>query len=257
MWAYLGRIKAPPDESGSCREYKSVFFEFTENWEHEHPLRVLKNYKGHLQSDAYAGFKKACAQFEDITGLGCWSHARRRYFEAAKIGVKEAEYYLMLINILYRIEHRIEELKAKGFSDKYLLQLRKKRANRIMDRFFAKVKAATLLPKSALGKAFTYSRNQEQELRNYVNELRFSPDNNAAENILRGICLGKKNYMFLGSECAGKTAAIIYSLLCTCKANKINPYEYLNDILSRINSHPHSKLHELLPHNWDSMQKQN
>ena len=79
----------------------------------------------------------------------------------------------------------------------------------------------------------------------------------AAENILRGICLGKKNYMFLGNECAGKTAAIIYSLLCTCKANKINPYEYLNDILSRINSHPHSKLHELLPHNWDSMQKQN
>ena len=256
MWAYLGRIKGPPDETGNCKEYKSVFFEFTENWKEEHPLRVLKNYKGHLQSDAYAGFKKACVQFVDITGLGCWSHVRRRYFEAVKIGVKEAEYYLMLINILYRIEHRIEALKAKGFSDEYLLQLRKKRANRVMDRFFAKVKAATLLPKSALGKALTYSRNQEKELRNYVNELRFSPDNNIAENILRGICLGKRNYMFLGSECAGKTAAIIYSLLCTCKANDINPYEYLNDILPRINTHPHSRLHELLPHNWASKPRQ-
>lgn len=257
IWAYLARLKGPPDESGNCREYKSVFFEFTENWNEEHPLRVLKNYKGHLQSDAYVGFKKASAQYDDITGLGCWSHARRKYFHAAKIGVREAEKYLTLISILYRIEHRIEQLKAKGFSDEYLLQLRKKRANRIMDRFFAKVKAAPDLPASALGKALTYSKNQEMELRNYVNELRFSPDNNAAENILRGICLGKKNYMFLGSECAGKTAAIIYSLVCSCKANDINPYEYFNDILPRINSHPHSRLHELLPHNWDSIQKQN
>lgn len=252
MWAYLGRIKGPPDTDGNYREYKSVFFEFTENWNEEHPLRVLKNYKGHLQSDAYVGFKKASAQYDDITGLGCWSHARRKYFHAAKIGVKDAEDYLTLINILYRIEHRIEQFRAKGFSDEYLLQLRKKRANRVMNRFFAKVKAATNLPKSALGKALTYSRNQEPELRNYVNELRFSPDNNAAENILRSICLGKKNYMFLGNKCAGKTAAIIYSLVCSCKANDINPYEYFNNILPKINTHPHSKLYELLPHNWAS-----
>ena len=264
MWAYLCRINSPPDKAGKSKEYKLVFFEFTENWNEEHPLRVLKNFKGHLQSDAYAGFKKACDQRDEITGekldniigLGCWSHVRRKFFEAAEIGVKEAEYFVLLINIIYRIEHRIDALKEQDAPEEYLMYLRKKRANRVMKRFFEKVKAATLLPKTPLGKALTYTRNQEQELRRYVNDLRFRPDNNAAENILRGPVLGKKNYMFLGSESGGKTAAILYTLIFSCKANGINPYEYLKDVLARINSHPYSKLHELLPHNWECLRQQ-
>ncbi|MDD5599762.1 MAG: IS66 family transposase [Victivallaceae bacterium] len=256
MWAYLCRINAPPDGTGKSREYKSVFFEFTEDWDDKHPLRVLKDFKGHLQSDAYIGFKKAGEQFEHVIGLGCWSHARRKYHEAAQIGVKEAKHFLLLINLLYRIEHRIAELKGKGLAEDYLLELRKKRANRVMDRFFAKVKTTTRFLKTPLGKALTYSINQEKELRRYVDDLRFSPDNNAVENILRGPVLGKNNFVTLGSECGGKTAAILYSLICTCKANGINPYEYLKDVLTRINSHPHSKLHELLPHNWERLRKQ-
>jgi transposase len=264
MWAYLCHINDPPDEGGKSRKNKLVFFEFTEDWKEEHPLRVLKDFKGNLQSDAYVGFKKVCdkkdeitgKKLDDIIGLGCWSHARRKYFLASEIGVKEAEYFVMLINILYRIEHRIADLEERGCSEEYLSYLRKKRANRVMDRFFEKVKTTTLLPQTPLGKALTYSRNQEQELRRYVEELRFRPDNNVVEQVLRTIGLGRKNYVFLGSECGGKTAAILYTLICSSKANGIDPYEYLKDILARINSHPHSKLHELLPHNWERLRKQ-
>jgi hypothetical protein len=257
MWAYICRINDPPDETGRSKENKLVFFEFTENWSEEHPLRVLKNFKGRLQSDAYIGFKKLPQVLKDIIHLGCFAHCRRKFFEAAKIGVKEAEYFVMLINILYRIEHRIADLMERGFSEEYLTELRKKRANRVMDRFFEKVKATTLLPKTPLGKALTYARNQEKALRGYVEDLRFRPDNNVVENILRGgPCLGRKNFVTLGSEAGGKTAAILYTLICTCKANGIDPYEYLKDVLARINSHPYSKLHELLPHNWERLRKQ-
>jgi hypothetical protein len=72
----------------------------------------------------------------------------------------------------------------------------------------------------------------------------------SCENILRPLCLGKKNYMFFGSECGGKTASILYTLIGSCRANRVNPYEYLKDILARINSHPNSQLETLLPHNW-------
>ena len=260
MWVYLCRIKSPVDEEMNSppekpKENKLMFFDFTQNWDDEHPLRVLKDFKGRLQTDAYPGFKKAF-KLKDIIGMACLAHCRRKFFMAAKIRVKEAEYFLMLINILYRIEHRIAALKEKGISENYLLTLRQKRANRVMNRFFARVKETTLLPKTPLGKALTYARNQEQELRRYVDELRFAPDNNVSENALRPLCIGRKNYMMMGSECGGKTAAILYSLIGSCRANGINSYEYLKDVLTRINTLPYSRLPELLPHNWEKLQKQ-
>jgi len=261
MWGYLCRIKSAigdgmnsPPENPS--EHKLMFFDFTQNWDNEHPLKVLKDFKGFLQSDAYPGFKKIPEKLKNIQGIGCWAHSRRKFFSASKIGIKEAEYFVLLINILYRIEHRIAALNGKGFSDDYRLTLRQKRANRVMNIFFRKVKETTLLPKTPLGKALTYARNQEQELRRYVDELRFKPDNNVIEAALRSPCLGKKNYMFLGSECGGKTAAILYSLIGSCRANDINPYEYLKDVLTRINTLPYSRLQELLPHNWEQLRLQ-
>lgn len=262
MWAYLCRIKKPPGKDmnnsspGSpVPENKLMFFDFSGDWSEEHPLRMLRNFKGHLQTDAYAGFKNISAKLKDITAIGCWAHARRKFFSAAQVGVEEAEYFVTLINILYRIEHRIADMREKGVDDEYLIALRKKRANRVMDRFFKKVKATMLLPKSPLGKALTYAMNQERELRQYVEELRFSPDNNIVENALRPLCLGKKNFVMFGSECGGKTAAILYTLIGSCKANGINPYEYLKDVLARINTHPYSKLYELLPHNWEQLRQ--
>ncbi len=132
---------------------------------------------------------------------------REDAFTKAQVDVRKAEEFLSLINLLYRIEPRIADLKARGMPEDCLCDLRKKkRANRARDRFFAKVRTATLLPKTPLGKALTYARNQEPEFRRYVDELRFSPDMSLKTCCIRSAW--EKNYQFLGSECDGKTAAI-------------------------------------------------
>jgi len=214
---------------------------------------LLKNFKGYLQTDNYSGYVKV-GNRQDIVPLGCWAHVRRRFVEASKIGVKEADGFITLINLLYRIEHRIAALpETMPATDK--LALRTKRASRILDRFFDKVNNTHVLPKSALGKAIIYARNQQRVLCNYLSDLRLKLDNNAAEQAIRPVTLGRKNFLFVGSERGGKTAAIFMSLIATCKANKINPYEYLKDVLGRINSHPHKRITELLPQNWNPPQK--
>ena len=136
--------------------------------------------------------------------------------------------------------------------DAVKLALHQKRANRVLDRLYQKIEKMNVLPKSLLGKAITYTRNRKAIIRNYLYELRFQSDTNGVERQIRPITMGRRNYLFVGSE---ETAAILLSLIATCKANKINPFEYLKDVLSRINSHPHKKLAELLPQNWQSLQK--
>lgn len=168
----------------------------------------------------------------------CWSHVRRRFFELVQIKIKEAEYFLRLINILYRIEHRVEKLKKQGCSESYIQELREKRANRVMKRFFEHAKA------------LDYALNNENALKVYPAQLRFSPDNNVSEANIRPLVLGKKNYMLLGSEGGGQTAATLYSFIGSCRACGVNPFEYLKDVLAKINSYPHSKLADMLPHNW-------
>jgi len=230
-----------------------IFFHFTEDWKNEKAIKLLESFSGNLQTDGYSGYKKV-GRRPDVILLGCWAHVRRKFVEAEKIGVKDAKYFVMLINLLYRIEHRIAELPdTVSDSDKHAL--RQKRAKRVLDRFFKKLNSTHALPKSTLGKAITYARNHKNILANYLTELRFKPDNNAAERAIRPVTLGRKNFLFVGSERGGETAAIFMSLIASCKANKINPYEYLKDVLSRINSHPHKRIAELLPHNWQANQK--
>jgi transposase len=230
-----------------------IFFHFTETWQNKNAIKLLGPFSGNLQTDGYSGYEKV-GRRPDVILLGCWAHVRRKFVEAEKIGVKNAEYFVMLINLLYRIEHRIAELPV-SIADADKLVLRQKRAKRVLDRFFKKLNSTHALPKSTLGKAITYARNHKNILANYLSELRFKPDNNYAEQAIRPVTLGRKNFLFVGSERGGETAAIFMSLIASCKANKINPYEYLKDVLSRINSHPHKRLAELLPHNWKPLQK--
>ena len=230
-----------------------IFFHFTENWKNENAIKLLKPFKGNLQSDGYSGYKKV-GKHPDVNLLGCLAHARRKYVEAAKIGNKKAESFVLLFNVLYRIEHDIAAM-PDTVSDQDKLALRQKRANRVFKRLFKKISRTHAMPKSPLGKAITYTKNHKDILQNYLSELRFKPDNNLAEQKIRPVTLSKKNFLFVGSERGGETAAIFMSLIATCKANKINPFEYLKDVLSRINSHPHKKLSELLPQNWKPLQK--
>lgn len=251
MWLYLCRVEKPPDEPLDSLLKKLMFFEFTRNWDHEHPINTLKDFQGYLQSDGFQAYIKIAAR-EGVTGMLCWAHVRRRFFELAKIKVKDAEYFLLLTNILYRIEHRMEKLKEQGRPEPYIQELREKRANRVMKRFFERAKTIRLkqVPKTPFANALDYALNNEEALKVYPSQLRFSPDNNVSEANIRPLVLGKKNYMLLGNEGGGKTAAVLYSLIASAKACHINPFEYLKDVLAKINSYPHSKLADLLPHNW-------
>lgn len=230
-----------------------VFFHFTESKEHKHAKKLLEPFKGFLQTDAYAGYLKV-GERDDITLLPCLAHIRRKFVDTLKAGNKKAEVFVTLINILYRIEHRIAAL-PDSISDVDKLVLRQKRANRVINRLYKKIDSTTSPPKSALGKAITYAQNRKSTIRNYLVELRFKPDNNGVEREIKPVTLGRKNYLFVGSERGGETAAIFMSFIATCKANKINPFEYLKDILSRINAHPHKKLAELLPANWQALRQ--
>lgn len=256
MWVYVANMgELPGNKDAPPENIKLMFFDFSGDWCEEHPLKILKHYKGFLQSDAYPGFKNA-GKLEGIVALGCWCHSRRKFLDALKAGVKDAKIFVTLINILYHIEHSIAKLKEKNVPETELLVLRKKRAGRVFRKFFKKVNSTPALPKSLLGKALTYARNQENALKRYIEELRFKPDNNVSENALRPLCVGRNNYLFMGSEGGGRTAAILYSFIGSCRALDINPYEYLKDVLSKINSYPHARLHELLPHNWKKLQAQ-
>ena len=230
-----------------------IFFHFTENWKNENAIKLLKSFSGYLQTDGYSGYAKV-GKRPDIILLGCWAHVRRKFVDAEKIGVKGAKHFVVLINLLYRIEHRIAEL-PNTVSDEDRLSLRQKRAKRVIDRFIKKINTTDALPKSVLGKAIIYAQNHKHILSNYLTDLRFKPDNNAVERAIRPVTLGRKNFLFVGSERGGETAAIFMSLIASCKANKINPYEYLKDVLRRINNHPHKRLAELLPQNWHTSQK--
>ncbi|MCF6176862.1 MAG: IS66 family transposase [Victivallaceae bacterium] len=202
-----------------------TFFHFTENWKNENAIKLLESFSGNLQTDGYSGYEKV-GRRPDVILLGCWAHVRRKFVDAEKIGVKDAGNFVMLINLLYRIEHRIAGL-PNTVSDADRLSLRQKRANRVIERFIKKINTTDALPKSALGKAITYAQNHKHILSNYLTDLRFKPDNNAVERAIRPVTLGRKNFLFVGSERGGETAAIFMSLIASCKANKINPYEYL------------------------------
>ena len=155
-----------------------MFFHFTENWQHKQAINLLDPFSNYLQTDAYAGYEKVGLR-NDITLLGCLAHAPRRFVEAAKLGNKQALSFVLLFNVLYRIEHEIAALPGP-VSDAAKLALRQRRANRTFKRLFRKLDTVHTLPKSTLGKAINYTRNQKHILPNYLSELRFRPDNNLA-----------------------------------------------------------------------------
>jgi len=246
MWGYKTGCGPP-----------QIFFDFTDDKKQERPAHILKGYKGHVQTDASSSFNELF-RLEGVFSIGCWAHARRKFVDAFNVGEKQAEEFVRLISCLYRIERRIKmlrEAEVRKLSDPVLFMLRRRRAMRIMDSFFKLVNSTPALPKSPMGKALTYARNQEADLRSYVNDLRFKPDNNSIENAIRPLVVGRNNYLFVGSRRGGKAAAIFYSLIGTCKANGINSYEYLKDVLSRINGHPASRVAELLPVAWQKSQE--
>jgi transposase len=229
---------------------------YSPNREGQWPQTFLKGYTGFLQGDAYAGYD-ALFTTGTVVEVGCWAHARRKFFEAQKTDPEGALYALGVIRQLYAVEREgtekgnTEELSRAEF-EALRLRLRQEKAVPLLKSFgdWLEKQAALALPKSPLGEAVGYARNQWAALQVYTTAGFLEIDNNAAERALRAVAIGRKNYLFFGSDVGGDTAAVLYTFTQTCQALGVEPWRYLRDVLERLASHPPERLAELLPDEW-------
>jgi transposase len=236
FWTYLGDHQHP----------YSVY-DFTASRSRAGPARFLEGYSGYLHADAYTGYD---AMFLDVASgvieVACWSHARRKFFEAVPGYPRQAHQVLEWIWQLSDIEDRARELSVDARR-----ALRLAESNPILDRievYLAEL-ATSVLPKSNLAKAVTYARNQWKALRRYTDDGRLTMDNNVSERTLRHQAVGRKNWLFLGSEAAGPRAAVLYTILAGAKRHRIEPWAYVRDLLLRLHADD-SRLEEMLPDRW-------
>lgn len=210
------------------------------------PKALLKSYRGALQSDGYKVYEDFDGR-PGITLYGCWAHARRYFFEARDYDAERAEYALEEIGKLYELER---ELRGSDPSPENRRRARQERAVPILRGLKARLEENRGLPKSPWGKAVRYALMRWEKLCRYTEDGRVEIDNNLVENAIRPIAIGRKNYLFAGSHDAAQRAAVIYSLLATCKKHDVHPQLWLTDVLTRIPTHPHKLVRELLPQNW-------
>lgn len=229
---------------------------YSPNREGKWPQQFLAGYAGFMQGDAYAGYDALFATGA-VVEVGCWAHARRKFFEAQKTDPETALYALGVVRQLYAAEkesaeqaHK-QELSRPEF-EALRLQRRTEVSVPLLKSFgeWLDKQAASALPKSPLGEALGYARNQWAALQRYTTAGFLEIDNNAAERALRAVAIGRKNYLFFGSDVGGETAAVLYTFTQTCQRMGVEPWRYLRDVMERLPSHPGERLAELLPDEW-------
>jgi transposase len=236
FWTYIGDAQHP-----------YAVYDFTNSRARAGPAHFLESYSGYLHADAYTGYD---AMFLDlgakIIEVACWSHARSNFFDAVRSYPREAHQVLEWIRQLYDIEDR-----AHDSSPEARRALRAAEAIPVLDKietYLAQL-AVSALPKSTLGKAVTYARNQWEALRRYTEDGRLTIDNNVSERTLRHQAVGRKNWLFLGSEAAGPRAAVLYTILVGAKRHRLEPWTYVRDLLLRLHADD-LRLEEMLPDRW-------
>ncbi len=242
LWVYLRGGTDPP----------LVAYDFSIDRSKRRPIDYLEGYRGYIHADAYSGYDELFRK-EGIIEVGCWAHARRKFDEAASSRPGEATDILARIARLY---HEIETPCANMIPEERR-RFRQEHAAPILAGIFEKLEELRqqTIPSEPLRKAVDYALNQRLALCRYLKDGRLRPDNNLAENAMRPVTLGRKNWLFVGSERGGRAAALFMSLIQSCKNCDINPWEYFDDMLRRIMSHPVSRLRELLPDQWKPLPK--
>lgn len=240
-WAYVG------DAAHPCTTY-----DFSPNRQQTWPQAYLAGYTGYLQADAYKGYDQLFTAGRVIE-VGCLAHARRYFYDAQETDLARALSAMAFIRVCYDVER---DATAAGATPAERQALRQARAKPVLDQFgeWLGVQAKAVLPKSPIAAAITYAQNQWAALNRYLEDGRLDIDNNAAERALRGVVVGRKNYLFVGSDEGGRRAAIHYSVVATCKRHDVDPFAYLRDVLARLPTHPASRIDELLPHRWKAAQ---
>jgi len=242
LWVYVRDERPFAGE----RPPAALFF-YSPDRKGEHPQHHLKEFRGVIHADGYAGFNELFAG-NRILEAACWAHARRKFFEVhAANGSPIAKEALERIGKLYEVEAEIN-----GFAPDHRRRERQVRSKPIAAALaaWADETRRKLSRKSELAAAFRYMRARWTALIRCFDDGRLALDNNPAERALRGVAIGRKNYLFAGSDAGGRRAAAMYSLIESAKLNGLNPQHYLADLLTRIADHPARRIGELLPWNW-------
>jgi transposase/uncharacterized coiled-coil protein SlyX len=205
------------------------------------PIEFFSGYTGALMCDEYAGYVNVDCE----TLLSCWAHARRYVEKAKNVEPAFAVEVLLEIAALYKIEKRIRE-----GSELERQQVRQTESRDQVEKIFALLESREFRPQSPMRIAANYILKRKKQLLGFTRDQRLPIDNNPVERALRRVATGRKNWLHLGSEAGGETAAVFISLLGTCWANQVNSWAYLKDVLDRLPTQPPHRIDELLPHRW-------
>jgi transposase len=239
IWPYIGD-----------RDHQAAVYDYTPTRERAGPEAFLKNFRGHLQADAYIAYDSFFTDpARGLVEVGCWAHARRHFHNALEKDQARMGGVLAMIAHLYGVEKLARQ---RGLRGEELRLAREHGARPMLNQlheYLLKIREQ-VLPKSDAGQAIAYTLKNWTALTRYCADGDLAIDNNATERSLRGFALGRNNWTFFGSDNGGKTAAVLRSFVTSCELVKIDPSAWFRDVLGRIADHPISRLDELLPHRW-------
>ena len=238
----------------------AAVFYFSRDRRGTHPQRHLANYAGIFQADAYSGYNELYKPKREpglIIEAACWSHGRRKFFVLADIAAASRDPKLTISPVALEAVKRIDaifdiERQINGQAPDRRRAVRQDRVKPLVEDLHAwmQVQRARVSAKSHIGKALNYMLKRWDAFARFLGDGRICLSNNAAERALRAVALGRKSWLFAGSDRGGERAALVYSLLTTCKLNDVDPLAWLTYVLARIAEHPMHRLDQLLPWNW-------
>src|ERR1700738_5223625 len=237
MWIYIGD-----------QEHPFNLFHYTRGRSREGPKQFLKRFNRFLQGDCFSGNEGICAEFGAIL-VACNAHARH-YFTKALLNYRtKSEEAMRLFQQLFKIEDVAKDLELTSADVKLM---REQESKPILDELktWLDREHVMALPKSAFGKAVSYSLNNWEALTAYLADGDLSIDNNIAEQEMKRVAMGRKAWLFFGSDNGGERAEVLLSLVSTCKRHKVEPWAYLKDVIEQLTQNPDTDLENLLPHNW-------
>lgn len=254
FWVYCGD-----------RDHPYSVYDYTPSRNRDGPAEFLKNFTGYLQADAFGGYDGIYAGSNgQIVEVACWAHARRKFHEAQRTAGKIAYEALARIGQLYALEHELKEARAGRWSefthderDSEIAAARQERAAPLLESFqkWLADQGARALPKSPIGQAISYARSNWAALCRYTEQGHLAIDNNLSERTLRPAAIGRKNWLFVGNDQGGHTAAVFFTMVASAKANAVDPFAWLRDVLAQLPAlaadQPDTPdVTELLPDRW-------
>jgi transposase len=239
IWPYVGD-----------RDHPAIIYDYTPTRGRAGPEAFLKDFRGHLQADAYVVYDSFFTDpARGMVEVGCWAHARRHFHNALEKDTARMGGVLAMIAHLYKVEKLARQKRLRGEA---LRRARERDARPMLNQLkeYLLTIRGQVLPKTEAGQAIGYTLNNWVALTRYCSDGDLSIDNNATERSLRSFAVGRNNWTFFGSDNGGRTAAVLRSFVSCCELVRIDPFVWFRDVLSRIAEHPITRLEELLPHQW-------